>query len=667
MRIATPPIAIPANVLDIIDTLHTHSFQAFVIGGCVRDSLLGLTPKDWDIATNATPQQMQAIFAKTHTIITLGERFGTIILLPHSTTKPLAQPTTKPAHTSPTPNPPTIEITTFRLESTYSDNRRPHSVIYTDNLLQDLMRRDFTCNALAYNPHLRHKHSSNEQKVDSSAYALYHRYLPYIRDGICDYTNGLDDLATRTLRAVGDANARFSEDALRILRALRFQATLDFALESSTRAALLANAKKLAAISAERKQEEWSKILYAPHIAKALIGYGAVWAEVFVEFSKPLVTLDLRPSERMIAALATLEALNSSRDSALFGGDSALRDKAGSLWLAASIDAQVLSPCSPLHNPTFSSQNLESQSGFTKQVQNLESTFQQSYHSPTAKQAIAVQGEAAAGFFRTPRILEEDERASCEKTTDIQSVASLEKVDSRGNALLSSLRENPQGFSWQSIQTKTQNLESIFESPTANQKQPQSKKVDSREKVDCCTTAAAARNDRKIAASEKVDSGLALRLSLWFYALDSSLEQATSCLKALRYKSRIIKLTELLLSHANLPSSQSLESTRILAKTLGLESLALIATFLATLHGKPYAAPLYTHIATIQAQNLCYNRTSLAINGKDLATIAACLGIALHGREIGRLLDTLLDEVICSHLPNTKHALFARAKELIQA
>ncbi len=597
MRIATPPIAIPANVLAIIDTLHAHSFQAFVIGGCVRDSLLGLTPKDWDIATNATPKQMQAIFAKTHTIITLGERFGTITLLPHSTTKPLAQPTTNPAHTSPTPNPPTIEITTFRLESTYSDNRRPHSVIYTDNLLQDLMRRDFTCNALAYNPYLRHKHSSNEQKVDSSAYALYHRYLPYIRDGICDYTNGLDDLATHTLRAVGDANARFSEDALRILRALRFQATLDFALESNTRAALLANAKKLAAISAERKQEEWSKILYAPHIAKALIGYGAVWAEVFVEFSKPLVALDLRPSERMkqeewskilyaphiakaligygavwaevfvefskplvaldlrpsermIAALATLEALNSSRDSAL-------GEQCGSV-------AKIVK-------------------GTTTKVANLPQ-FSQSYHSPTA-----------------------------------------------------------------------------------NQKQPQSKKVDSREKVDCHASAAAARNDRKIAASEKVDSSLALRLSLWFYALDSSPEQATSCLKALRYKSRIIKLTELLLSHANLPSSQSLESTRILAKTLGLESLALIATFLATLHGKPYAAPLYTHIATIQAQNLCYNRTSLAINGKDLATIAACLGIALHGREIGRLLDTLLDEVICSHLPNTKHALFARAKELIQA
>ena len=620
MRTATPPIAIPANVLAIIDTLHTHSFQAFVIGGCVRDSLLGLTPKDWDIATNATPQQMQAIFAKTHTIITLGERFGTITLLPHSTTKPPALPAhTNPAHTSLTPNPPTIEITTFRLESTYSDNRRPHSVIYTDNLLQDLMRRDFTCNALAYNPHLRHKHSSNEQKVDSSAYALYHRYLPYIRDGICDYTNGLDDLATRTLRAVGDVNARFSEDALRILRALRFQATLDFALESNTRAALLANAKKLAAISAERKQEEWSKILYAPHIAKALIGYGAVWAEVFVEFSKPLIALDLCPSERIIAALATLEALNSSRDSALLGGDSALgRHSADFGDLEATADHQSSSaPKSP-----------------------------KSYESSTA----------------TPRILEEDERASCEKTTDIQ------KVDSRGNALLSSLRENPQGFSWQSIQTKTQNLESIFESPTANQKQPQSKKVDSREKVDChATAAAAARNDRKIAASEKVDSGLALRLSLWFYALDSSLEQATSCLKALRYKSRIIKLTELLLSHANLPSSQSLESTRILAKTLGLESLALIATFLATLHGKPYAAPLYTHIATIQAQNLCYNRTSLAINGKDLATIAACLGIALQGREIGRLLDTLLDEVICSHLPNTKHALFARAKELIQA
>ena len=112
--------------------------------------------------------------------------------------------------------------------------------------------------------------------------------------------------------------------------------------------------------------------------------------------------------------------------------DSALRDKAGSLWLASSIDTQVLSPCSPLHNPAFSSQILESQNGFTKQAQNLESTFQQSYHSPTAKQATAVQGEAAAGFFRIPRILEE-EKSSLRADNGGEAIHkdTRQKVDSR--------------------------------------------------------------------------------------------------------------------------------------------------------------------------------------------------------------------------------------------
>lgn len=466
-------ITIPQFVQEIITHLHTHHFQAFVIGGCVRDSLLGEKPKDWDITTDATPKQIQAIFAKSYKLITLGERYGTIGIITNAAAGIC------------------VEITTFRLESSYTNSRHPSDVSYTTNLLQDLKRRDFTCNALAYNPYLPTLHlplQSGVQKVDSSAYALYHRYMPYICDGVCDYVGGLADIATRTLRCVGDANTRFSEDALRILRALRFQAQLGFSIESSTQAALFANAKNLSQISAQRKQEEWSKILCAKHITSAIIGFGAVWAEVFREFAKPLVALDSSPSAQILTTLATLESIN----------------KNSSLCMDS--------------------------------------------------------------------------------------------------------------------------IESIH-----------------------------------------TDSALSLRLSLWFYALDSSLEQATSSLQALGYKSRIISLCQTLLSHANLPSHQSLESTRILARDIGLDSLALVGEFIALIYGKHYATPLAKHLATIRTQKLCYNLATLALNGNDLAAIADSMGIVLQGREIGRLLRTLLDEVICSRVPNTKDTLRARAKELIQA
>ena len=168
--------------------------------------------------------------------------------------------------------------------------------------------------------------------------------------------------------------------------------------------------------------------------------------------------------------------------------DSALRDKAGSLWLASSIDTQVLSPCSPLHNPAFSSQILESQNGFTKQAQNLESTFQQSSHSPTAKRsffrkpATAVQGEAEAGFFRIPRILEEENQAN----------QSSLRAD---NALFPSLRDFALAKSWQSISAQA-------DSSKASKAYFASAKF-----IDCHATATAlARNDSKNAKTQKVDS-----------------------------------------------------------------------------------------------------------------------------------------------------------------
>ena len=316
-----PQITLPPLVQTIITALESSGFQGFVIGGCVRDSLLGKAPKDWDIATDATPEQILALFSSKYRLITLGARFGTIGVL-ESAPKSSANA----AHI--------VEITTFRLESGYADSRRPDEVRYTHSLLEDIARRDFTCNALAYNPRLAKLEAAPESTaldsgvLDSGLVSrltrAYGRYAPYLHNGVCDSVGGLADLRLGKLCCVGVAHRRFGEDALRILRGLRFCASFGFSLENETESALRANAPRLAGISSERKQDEWEKILCSPFMASAVVSFCAVYAEVFGEFAPELRAIAESSSaqERLRVNLQAIERYNTHNAARAQGEDS---------------------------------------------------------------------------------------------------------------------------------------------------------------------------------------------------------------------------------------------------------------------------------------------------------------------------------------------------------
>lgn len=206
-------IDLPQNVNFIIDTLYEHGFEAYAVGGCVRDSLLGRTPQDWDITTSAKPAQVKAIF--DHTIDT-GIQHGTVtVMLEHVG----------------------YEVTTYRIDGEYEDARHPKEVTFTSNLKLDLERRDFTINAMAYNH----------------------------RAGLVDEFDGIADLKAHVIRCVGCAHDRFSEDALRMFRAVRFAAQLGFDIEAQTKAAIKELAPALSKVSAERIQVELVKLLTSDH------------------------------------------------------------------------------------------------------------------------------------------------------------------------------------------------------------------------------------------------------------------------------------------------------------------------------------------------------------------------------------------------------------------
>ncbi len=203
---------LPEQVKQIIDTFETNGFEAYAVGGCVRDSLLGKEPEDWDVTTDASPPQIKELFRRT---VDTGIAHGTVTVLLGDQR---------------------FEVTTYRLDGEYEDNRHPREVTFTKNLKEDLCRRDFTINAMAYHP----------------------------RTGLVDCLGGKEDLKKGVIRCVGDPMKRFSEDALRILRCLRFSAQLGFAVEKETKAAAKALAPTLKKISAERIQAEWTKLLLAP-------------------------------------------------------------------------------------------------------------------------------------------------------------------------------------------------------------------------------------------------------------------------------------------------------------------------------------------------------------------------------------------------------------------
>lgn len=207
--------SIPKEVSRVTDTLESAGFEAYLVGGCVRDIINEKTPKDWDVATNATPEEMQTVFEETY----YNNNFGTVGVVNADTQDERLK---------------VIEVTPYRIEGGYSDNRRPDSVSFGVSLEEDLKRRDFTMNAIAYSISKGH---------------------------IIDPHKGQDDIKDRTVRAVGNPNERFSEDALRMMRAIRLAAQLAFGIEQKTFEAIQENAYLLKNISSERIRDELSKII----------------------------------------------------------------------------------------------------------------------------------------------------------------------------------------------------------------------------------------------------------------------------------------------------------------------------------------------------------------------------------------------------------------------
>lgn len=236
-----PGLKLPHFALEIIEKLGEAGFCAYAVGGCVRDCVMQREPLDWDIATSALPADIMQIF-EGYKVIETGVRHGTLTVMVDAVP---------------------VEITTFRLDGEYTDNRRPDSVEFISDIRRDLSRRDFTVNALAYSP----------------------------AEGLIDYFGGLDDIASGTIRCVGDAELRFYEDALRILRGLRFASVLDFDIEPSTAAAIRSCKRLLKNISPERIAKELLRLLCGTR-AQAIIGE---YREVFFEMIPQLSALDGYP------------------------------------------------------------------------------------------------------------------------------------------------------------------------------------------------------------------------------------------------------------------------------------------------------------------------------------------------------------------------------------
>lgn len=237
-------IELPDAVEEIISRLNAHGYEASAVGGCVRDSLLGRKPEDWDITTSARPEQVKKIFPRT---IDTGIAHGTVTIMIHKVG---------------------YEVTTYRIDGEYEDGRHPKEVQFTSNLIEDLKRRDFTINAMAYSS----------------------------RDGIVDAFGGIEDLKAGWIRCVGNPIDRFTEDALRILRAVRFSAQLGFAIEPETYQAIGVIAPNLEHVSKERILAELGKLLVSKHPDRIGLVYETGMAPFispdFAKVKRPLPTID---------------------------------------------------------------------------------------------------------------------------------------------------------------------------------------------------------------------------------------------------------------------------------------------------------------------------------------------------------------------------------------
>lgn len=244
----------PAGAVRVLDRLAAAGFEGWLVGGCVRDALLGRAVNDWDVATNARPEVVAGLFEKA---IPTGLQHGTVTIIEDG------EP---------------IEVTTYRVEGEYTDGRRPDDVQFTTDLVADLSRRDFTINAMAHNP---------------------------LDDTIVDPFDGQGDLARRTIRAVGEAFERFSEDGLRPMRAVRFATVIDLTIEPATWAAITATLDTFAKVSVERIQVEFLKLLRAPLAPRGLRQLRD--CGLLAGFLPEVATLDDARFERVCSALPALD------------------------------------------------------------------------------------------------------------------------------------------------------------------------------------------------------------------------------------------------------------------------------------------------------------------------------------------------------------------------
>ena len=251
-------IVLPDDVKKIIETLEQNGYEGYAVGGCVRDSILGRMPNDWDITTSASPQQVKNLFLRT---VDTGIQHGTVTVLMGKEG---------------------YEVTTYRVDGEYEDGRNPKEVTFTASLEEDLRRRDFTINAMAYTA----------------------------REGLVDIFGGRADIENKVIRCVGESAERFGEDALRIMRAVRFSAQLGFTVDQDTAAAAKELAGTLAKISAERIQAELVKLLVSPHpdYLRYAWEYG-ITSVILPEFDLTIETPQNNPHHCYIVGEHTLEAL----------------------------------------------------------------------------------------------------------------------------------------------------------------------------------------------------------------------------------------------------------------------------------------------------------------------------------------------------------------------
>lgn len=273
-------LRIPDNVTFILDTLEKNGYEGYAVGGCVRDTVLGREPEDWDITTSARPEQVKALFRRT---IDTGIQHGTVTVMLGGTG---------------------YEVTTYRMDGEYEDHRHPKEVLFTPNLIEDLKRRDFTINAMAYNP----------------------------GTGIVDEFQGISDIERKCIRCVGNACERFEEDALRMLRGIRFAGQLQFGIEKKTLEAIREKAPTLVNVSAERIRTELTKLLLSDGADRLLVAVETGLSRYFLpELDEMLATPQNNPHHAYDVGHHSMEAVR--RVNRLWKEHPELDDKAH-VWLS---------------------------------------------------------------------------------------------------------------------------------------------------------------------------------------------------------------------------------------------------------------------------------------------------------------------------------------------